>query len=1020
GEPAAEAATPSEPEPFSFDDFGLDAAPAADAATPSEPEPFSLDDFGLDAAPAADAATPSEPEPFSLDDFGLDAAEPEAPAEAATPPSEPELEPFSLSDLGLSPEEIAALEAEQTPAAEAATPSEPEPFSLDDFGLDAAEPAAPAEAPAPPSEPELEPFSLGDLGLSPEEIAMLEQAKPPEPPEQAAPPTPAAPEAPVEPATPDDAAMSPFSLDDLGLSPEEIAMLEKANLGDLPFPATGETIVPGWSKGEEPELTPFSPDEPPPTATQRLDEAPVEDFNFDLLGEDEKQPTSSSAAPGGASEISGDVEPFSLDDFDFDLDSAESFEGGFDESVGDVEPFSLDDLGLGDAGDFGVERRELSVTEEELANLDLGEFETLIPDGGDSAPVYVSDDPAAVLERLINLGRQQGFVDLTDIISVVSDPEAEADRIEELGWALHNAGIEIRDGDEVIDLEGDGDEYEEDYEEEFVAEAPAPEPEPEPELPVSDASDELEPFSFADLDLSPEEIAKLGLEAEFAAPPAPPDPTPAAAPKPPAPPAAPPPAPSVRDEEPELTPFSLADLGLTPEEIALLEQQAGVGTEVAAPEPEPAAPEPEPEPAPEPKAEVPAPPAPAPASDAEPELAPFSLADLGLTPEEIALLEQAQAAPPDLPPPAAEAPADPAPAPEQPQAAPPAQAAPSEESELSPFSLSDLGLSPEEIALLEQAQSSADEAPKSGEKQTMSPFSLADLGLSANEIAMLEQAARAEAQAEAEAKAAQGKPGTTPSVDAAVSDDMFDFGMADAAPVEKVTKRTAPKIEEPAPKADPADTGFTPEPLDNLDDIWHLPDVEPEPAGPARVVLPPLSERKAAVRSQPRDAMEPPRNRGLSRDDERFARRESSGRRERPEGRPPRSERRERRERRGAGAAAPTSSVQEFMNFLPTGDSMLDDYLNQLDAEPDNYGLALAIGNLCARTGKIEIMNLAFKRLIRSGEGLEHVVTALEGLTSNVSEATTRTALFRLLGDAYSKQGRLNEAMNAYNSTFAQ
>jgi hypothetical protein len=82
--------------------------------------------------------------------------------------------------------------------------------------------------------------------------------------------------------------------------------------------------------------------------------------------------------------------------------------------------------------------------------------------------------------------------------------------------------------------------------------------------------------------------------------------------------------------------------------------------------------------------------------------------------------------------------------------------------------------------------------------------------------------------------------------------------------------------------------------------------------------------------------------------------------------------------------------------------------------------LALAIGHLCARTERAEIMSLAFKRLVRAGQGIEQLVPTLEGLREKASDPALRTALARLLGDAYSKQGRFDEAMEAYNSTFGQ
>ena len=865
---------------------------------------------------------------------------PPAPAASPAPAldAEPELTPFSLEDLGLSPEEIALLNG--AVAAPPAADAEPEltPFSLEDLGLSPEEIALligdVAAPPAANAEPELTPFSLEDLGLSPEEIAMLSGGV-------AAPPA-----ADAEPE------LTPFSLEDLGLSPEEIAMLS-GGVAEPPPPATGDTIVPGWSQGEEPELTPFSLEDlglsPEEIASlgQMTSGAPAAQpdesidsdmFDFDLTD------TSAMAESPATDMLGGEVEPFSLDDFDFDSgDSATGAESPtLDESVADVEPFSFDDFGAGDADTAlpGDRRnRELSLTDDELAGLDLGKYESLIGGvGGIPSPTPVAEPDVVtgdlVLDRLIMLGQRHGFVDLTDIISVVGDPEAEAERIEEIGWTLHRAGIEIRDGDEVIDMEESEAEAEDSGNVEFAPPAAAS---PAVLPALSDAEPDMTPFSLEELGLSPEEIAALGLSEEAS------------------------PAPA-SGAEPELTPFSLEDLGLSPDEIAML----GAAAESAA-----------------------APLAPAPASDTEPDMTPFSLEELGLTPEEIALLSGS---------------AVPEPAPAEPVApAPPAEPA------LVPFSLEELGLSPEEIAAL---------------------------GLSEDV-----------------------------SAPAASGDDLFSFDVAEARPVEKAV-RTAPRVEAPLPPPPTEDTSFTPEPLDNLDNIWDVPTpVAPaaaasvpsprEKASPparqkrddaARVVTPPLGEREKPSRGERREVPAHPR------DDDRSTRREvparsyddRSTRREVPvRSYDDRSTRREvparsyddlyaRREdlatrsrddrsgRRDYGRSAlPSRAAREnFDSFVPTGDEVLDEYLIQLQAEPDNYGMALALARVCAQTGRADLMAYTYKHLIRGSHALDMITEEVQELIGAIDDQAVEQQLYRVLGDAFSKLGRLRDAMAAYNHNF--
>ncbi len=372
--------------------------------------------------------------------------------------------------------------------------------------------------------------------------------------------------------------MTPVSLADLGLSEEEIAALEQAGLTDSPAAAPAATpVAAAPAASDEPELTPFS-----------LADLGLSDEEIAALDLDGPAGTSVQA-PGEALLEDTNIQPFSLDDLD--LNDTDAFD--FETSAAENQA-----------------RRELGLTEEELASLDLGDLEPVSSSlEAEETPSKVDTGDAA-LDRLINLGQRQGFVDLTDIISVVEDPEAEAERIEEIGWILHRAGIEIRDGDEVIDMEAE--EVEEYTTEPLAAEADLPVAEQRP-VSVSDEPD-LTPFSLSDLGLTDEEIAALGLaEVETSPSAAPAAAVPAAAPA-----ATPPPS----GDEPDLTPFSLSDLGLTDEEIASL-GLAEVETSSSA-SPAAAAPT------------VPA--ATPPSSCAVPDRTPFSLRDLALPDEELPAL----------------------------------------------------------------------------------------------------------------------------------------------------------------------------------------------------------------------------------------------------------------------------------------------------------------------------------------------------------------------------------------------
>jgi tetratricopeptide (TPR) repeat protein/uncharacterized protein YjiS (DUF1127 family) len=811
----------------------------------AEPEPTELEP-----EPAVFEPEPAVPEPEPV------APEPEpAPEPASTEAEEPELAPFSLTDLGLSPEEIAALEGMQQGEGEAPAEVAPEP------AVPEPEPVAPEPEPAPEpasteaEEPELTPFSLTDLGLSPEEIAALEgmQQGEGEAPAEAAPepavpePEPVVPEPepePVAPDTSDDTELTPFSLTDLGLSPEEIAALEGMQQGGAP----AETEEAGVSEeGESEEFEPF--------AASEESEAAPETVSLEM---NQKEPFTETGSLAGFDE---DLLPFSLDDLELGLNT---------------EVLPSDELG-------GLDENRLNLTDEDLAGIDFGEpsFE-----GVGKGGIAASGDRA--LDNLLQLGQRQGFVELVDIINVVDDPEEESDRIEQIAWALHRAGIQIRDEGEVIDLEAE-DEMPSEEVEQMGGDVSAEEPRPTRRL-------------------SPDELEQGDVEG---------------------------------------VPPSLADLGLTDEEIA----QLGLGEGQAAP---------------------------ASIEEGEPEIAPLSLADLGLTDEEIA-----------------------------------------------------------QLGLLSSQQEGAEETPSAQEEQPSAeamPFE--DLGLTDEQLAKLGgMASISTPSSETGSSAAP----TAPREEEAGLDDAFDFSVADEKKEELTpARRTAPREEEKAAEPTPEDLAFEPEPLDALDDIWDAPDTE-APEEPARVVLPPRSSAPAAAPARPRAAAAtrrdmPPRDRGAAartpaRDPRRSDPRRSGGSAGPQRGDPRRSDPRREAPQRPARRAEPArrppqrepvaAHHAEASSFYPTGDAALDEFLQQIEAEPDNFGLRLAVARMAMQSEHKDLAFHEYKQALQDSDQVEQIVDDVTDLIESEQDPAMLKRLHRLLGDCYSRQKRFHDAMAEYKWTFS-
>ncbi|MFQ3631577.1 RNA polymerase sigma factor region1.1 domain-containing protein, partial [Roseiflexus sp.] len=597
---------------------------------------FSLDDVSLrDDEPVESGAPPAAAAPHVEEQWqsfaaSIGAAQPNQMASASAPSGGGEqlpavsleevesiesaiasgaIQPFSFADLGLSEEEIAALGLGVAPAeTETGIPVQEEPPIAA---------ASPVETPMPPAERkpapqpseevesieaalssgQIQPFSFADLGLSEEEIAALGLGVAPaetetgipvqeEPPTAAVSPV----ETPMPPAEREpapqpseevesiEAALSsgqiqPFSFADLGLSEEEIAAL---GLGDM-----AGSVQPPVSA--EPETL----EEPSPVI--EMSEAPQTPELF----------VESLTDAGEVPEIEATAEPV------------------VEETLGieDLQPFSLADLGLSEEelAEFDLSGLEeeiaeddegrLGITEEELAALGTGGDLEWMPASApgseppgvafeqvEPAPESISGDD--VVDRLIQIGRERGYVDIADIIAAVKDPEAEAARIDEIGRMLHAARIEIRDGDEVIDLDA---EYAEEESSSMLASAA------EPDAFEEEKEDLMRPFSLEELGLSDDEIAMLAAAASSAET-----------------------APSTPAEESPVTLFAPEELGAADDEIAML---AAAASDVQ---------------------EAP------PASAEEPLLTPFSLEELGLSEDEIALLNETAANISAQPPSAAE------------------------------------------------------------------------------------------------------------------------------------------------------------------------------------------------------------------------------------------------------------------------------------------------------------------------------------------------------------------------------
>jgi hypothetical protein len=100
-----------------------------------------------------------------------------------------------------------------------------------------------------------------------------------------------------------------------------------------------------------------------------------------------------------------------------------------------------------------------------------------------------------------------------------------------------------------------------------------------------------------------------------------------------------------------------------------------------------------------------------------------------------------------------------------------------------------------------------------------------------------------------------------------------------------------------------------------------------------------------------------------------------------------------------------------------SGNEILDSYLHQLEAEPQNDVLRLSVARIGGQIGMADLAVQQYKYLIKRNRLLDQVVDELSDLISDSDDGQLLQRLHRTLGDAYSKQGRFREAVEEYSWT---
>lgn len=995
--PAAAAPSLGAVEPFGLDDWGAETTPSRQ---PAESLPPTLDDIGLrEPAPSAEAETVK---PFSFDDWSFEDDMPASGTAAAQPAAKQPSNEFDLGGIeAFSFEDDSSFDTTKpfTFEAESSAPDGVMPFSLEDdldglsgvepFSLDT--PAAQASTSSSSSDEGLgavQPFSLDEWGLdepAPTRGSLGSQSD----------------------AEDDLGDFKPFSLDELSLDSLEadpassLAGPQPANDSEMTEDSAGFS----W---EEPSWRTHR------STSQAADTQEGESIFAKLMRNrpQDSPPSEPSISEPEPALDEGDPTFFSLDeeplrlDLDNDLaavptmDQLDLGQPTQPDALNSTSDLTFDsfastsDTGAtGDTPAFGTPTNLSTDSADEIDQL----FSWEQPESLASASPAAQEDASPF--SLSDLGFSEEELAALDVQSEATvDDSSSADTVDMTPFSLADLGLTDEEL-AALDLQ----------DEQSVTGDQGADTDVLPEaglLPSGTDADEVDltPFSLADLGLSDDELAAINIEEQDVAPAGPIADTQASTD------AAPSHVDAADADEVDLTPFSLGDFGLSEDELALLNQQvvdadasfddepalynveAGSALDTAGVELETSD-------------------NPAPAFDTAGwfDLSNEAEQSIDGSFDQAQLMSQGGDAVPEVPDRldfVAEVSEEPA-----------------------PFSLADLGLSDDELALFEQIQSEqpgAETTSSSGELETLSfeseptpapeptfewPFAEADsrqpapAGEVESPFASIDMAVPT-FDPEQESVFVEANS-------AGVAEPVFEWPFDEA---------SAPMSTES--QAACGDTEST-QPLSEAAFAW--PFAEADTVSPARetdMVLPfgqagwvehPAADvadagpvlAAASIGDESAGAVVPTQTDATADDAQPLPM-------ELPEGAQPIE----------ATAAALPAVAPERASSRPSVNITTDPGLMaihaQLAADPDNHAMRLAIARMSQQTNNLDQAVEQYKQLIKRGELIDDVVDDLQDVIVETDEPQMLRRLHRLLGDAYMKQNRFREAMDEYSWTLAR
>ncbi|MEY3989442.1 MAG: hypothetical protein RI985_523 [Chloroflexota bacterium] len=108
---------------------------------------------------------------------------------------------------------------------------------------------------------------------------------------------------------------------------------------------------------------------------------------------------------------------------------------------------------------------------------------------------------------------------------------------------------------------------------------------------------------------------------------------------------------------------------------------------------------------------------------------------------------------------------------------------------------------------------------------------------------------------------------------------------------------------------------------------------------------------------------------------------------------------------------------QNIREIQPSGNEAIDSYLRALKADPENVVLRLSVARVAIQCSMFDTAMSQYRALVHNSALLDDVIVDLRDLLHTLDESYLRRECHRILGTAYSRQGKMAEAVAAFRMT---